>query len=206
MHSLFPAQRPTTLTTRDHDANAIGECCPAQSSAPTHPRSFPAASCEPSRWVGHPGQSSGGGGGSPLRSAPAGVAAAVSPAASGVVPVIGYRDQLTRHRPQGTARRTTVSCSLFPVICNLAKLVALGLIRFYQACLSPVLPSACRFYPSCSTYAYEAVERWGVCKGTYLAAARLLRCRPWGSYGYDPVPEKQGRGAGGIGVKIRPTR
>ena len=71
------------------------------------------------------------------------------------------------------------------------KLLVLGLIRFYQACLSPVLPSACRHYPSCSAYAYEAVEKWGVWRGGRLALGRLLRCRPWGSFGYDPVPEKQ---------------
>jgi len=68
------------------------------------------------------------------------------------------------------------------------KSAALALIRFYQACLSPVLPSSCRYYPSCSAYAYEAVEKWGACQGARLALRRLLRCRPWGSYGYDPVP------------------
>jgi len=74
------------------------------------------------------------------------------------------------------------------------KILALGLIRFYQACISPVLPSTCRYYPSCSAYAIEAVERWGVRKGARLTFERLLRCRPWGSYGYDPVPEKQDLG------------
>lgn len=68
------------------------------------------------------------------------------------------------------------------------KFVVLGLIRFYQACLSPAMPSACRFYPSCSAYAYEAVEKWGVWRGVRLALGRLLRCRPWGAYGCDPVP------------------
>jgi putative membrane protein insertion efficiency factor len=71
------------------------------------------------------------------------------------------------------------------------KLLALGVIRFYQACLSPVLPSACRFYPSCSAYAFEAVENWGVWKGGTLALRRLFRCRPWGGFGYDPVPERK---------------
>jgi hypothetical protein len=68
------------------------------------------------------------------------------------------------------------------------KFLVLGLIRFYQACLSPALPSACRFYPSCSAYAYEAVEKWGVRRGVRLALGRLLRCHPWGAYGCDPVP------------------
>ncbi|MCL5670760.1 MAG: membrane protein insertion efficiency factor YidD [Acidobacteria bacterium] len=67
-------------------------------------------------------------------------------------------------------------------------MLLLELIRFYQICLSPVIPSACRFYPSCSAYAYEAVTKWGPWQGTRLAVRRLLRCRPWGSHGYDPVP------------------
>ncbi|MGA3328744.1 MAG: membrane protein insertion efficiency factor YidD [Terriglobia bacterium] len=72
------------------------------------------------------------------------------------------------------------------------KLLVFGLIRFYQACFSPVMPLACRFQPSCSAYAFEAVEKWGVWKGGRLALGRLLRCRPWGSFGYDPVPEREG--------------
>ena len=64
----------------------------------------------------------------------------------------------------------------------------LGLIKFYQACLSPLLPSSCRFYPSCSAYAYEAVERWGVWRGIRLALGRLMRCRPFGGHGFDAVP------------------
>jgi putative membrane protein insertion efficiency factor len=68
------------------------------------------------------------------------------------------------------------------------KPAALALIRFYQACLSPVLPSACRYYPSCSTYAYEAVEKWGLWQGVGMAFRRLLRCRPFGGHGYDPIP------------------
>ena len=68
------------------------------------------------------------------------------------------------------------------------KFVALALIRFYQACLSPTVPLACRFYPSCSKYAYEAVEKWGLWTGMKLVLLRLLRCRPWGAHGYDPVP------------------
>jgi uncharacterized protein len=68
------------------------------------------------------------------------------------------------------------------------RLAALLLIRFYQACLSPVLPTSCRYYPCCSAYAYEAVERWGALRGIAMALRRLLRCRPFGGYGYDPVP------------------
>ena len=68
------------------------------------------------------------------------------------------------------------------------RLLLLGSIRFYQVCLSPVVPSSCRYYPSCSAYAYEAVAKWGAWEGIRLAVRRLLRCRPWGGHGYDPVP------------------
>jgi hypothetical protein len=64
------------------------------------------------------------------------------------------------------------------------------LVRVYQAFLTPLVPSACRFYPSCSHYAVEAIERWGACRGVWLAARRLWRCRPFSSGGYDPVPDK----------------
>ena len=66
--------------------------------------------------------------------------------------------------------------------------VLIGLIRLYQAAISPRLPPACRFHPSCSHYALEAVERHGASKGAWLAAKRLLRCHPWGATGFDPVP------------------
>ena len=68
------------------------------------------------------------------------------------------------------------------------KFITLALIRFYQACLSPAFPSACRFYPTCSAYTYEAVEKWGVGRGSRLALGRFLRCRPFGGQGIDPVP------------------
>ena len=64
----------------------------------------------------------------------------------------------------------------------------LGLIRLYQLTLSPWLGLQCRYDPSCSKYAAEALTRFGVCRGTWLAAKRLGRCHPWGRSGYDPVP------------------
>ncbi len=66
-----------------------------------------------------------------------------------------------------------------------------GAIRFYQLAFSPLLGPACRFYPSCSQYALEAVSRFGVLRGTYLAARRLGRCHPFHPGGYDPVPPAQ---------------
>jgi uncharacterized protein len=67
------------------------------------------------------------------------------------------------------------------------------LIRLYQLTLSPLLGPACRFYPSCSQYALEAVERFGVARGAYLTLARLGRCHPWHPGGFDPVPPAQAR-------------
>ncbi|TCP10535.1 hypothetical protein EV683_12319 [Crenobacter luteus] len=62
------------------------------------------------------------------------------------------------------------------------------LIRFYQVAISPWLAPRCRFAPTCSSYAIEAVRRHGALKGGYLAIRRLTRCHPWGGSGYDPVP------------------
>ena len=64
----------------------------------------------------------------------------------------------------------------------------LGLIRLYQLTLSPWLGLQCRYEPTCSKYAAEALERHGVLRGVWLAARRLGRCHPWGRSGYDPVP------------------
>lgn len=61
-------------------------------------------------------------------------------------------------------------------------------VRAYQVVLSPHLPPSCRFFPSCSHYALMALERHGAARGTWLALKRLLRCQPFGSAGYDPVP------------------
>lgn len=74
---------------------------------------------------------------------------------------------------------------------RLIRLAALAAIRGYQIFLSPLLPPACRYYPTCSAYAFEAVEKWGVRRGLWFAARRLIRCHPWGGHGYDPVPERQ---------------
>lgn len=62
-------------------------------------------------------------------------------------------------------------------------------LRAYKIAISPWLPPACRFYPTCSEYALQAVERFGVWRGSWLAARRLARCHPFHSGGYDPVPE-----------------
>jgi putative membrane protein insertion efficiency factor len=64
-----------------------------------------------------------------------------------------------------------------------------GLIRAYQLVVAPLLLPSCRYWPSCSAYAAEAIQSHGPLRGTMLAARRLLRCHPWGGSGYDPVPE-----------------
>ncbi len=64
------------------------------------------------------------------------------------------------------------------------------LVRGYQLVVAPILPMSCRYHPSCSRYAAEALERHGACIGTALAIGRLLRCHPWGGHGIDPVPER----------------
>ena len=61
-------------------------------------------------------------------------------------------------------------------------------ILFYNGAISPLTPPSCRFTPSCSTYALEAIRRHGPIYGLYLALRRILRCHPWGGSGYDPVP------------------
>jgi len=70
-------------------------------------------------------------------------------------------------------------------------------IRFYSRAISPALPPRCRFYPTCSAYAAEAVERHGAARGTWLALRRLVRCAPWHPGGVDLVPGAPGTGGTG---------
>ena len=66
--------------------------------------------------------------------------------------------------------------------------VILGVIRLYKALVSPVLPPACRFQPTCSEYAAGAVQKHGPVRGVFLAVRRIVRCAPWHPGGFDPVP------------------
>ena len=68
------------------------------------------------------------------------------------------------------------------------RLILIALVRGYQISLSPLLPAACRYYPSCSAYAIEALERHGALRGTWLAMRRIARCNPFRPGGFDPVP------------------
>ena len=65
------------------------------------------------------------------------------------------------------------------------------LIYFYKIVISPLMPSSCRFQPTCSSYFIEALKVHGVFKGSYLGLNRISRCHPWGKNGYDPVPKKK---------------
>ena len=79
---------------------------------------------------------------------------------------------------------------------NIAKLVTLQLLRAYKWAISPLFPPACRYVPTCSEYAMEAIDRYGVLRGGAKAILRLLRCHPLGEGGYDPV-------VGNLGAKVR---
>ncbi|HRW04518.1 MAG TPA: membrane protein insertion efficiency factor YidD [Caldilineaceae bacterium] len=66
--------------------------------------------------------------------------------------------------------------------------IFLQLIRFYQAWISPLLGSNCRFYPTCSQYTYEAIDKYGAWRGLWMGTRRIARCHPWNKGGFDPVP------------------
>jgi len=69
------------------------------------------------------------------------------------------------------------------------KSLALAMIRFYKRFISPILPSACIYEPTCSVYTYQAIERYGVIRGSWLGMKRIARCHPFHAGGYDPVPD-----------------
>ncbi|MEH7181350.1 membrane protein insertion efficiency factor YidD [Neobacillus vireti] len=71
------------------------------------------------------------------------------------------------------------------------KKVFISIIRFYQVVISPIKPPSCRFYPTCSHYGLEAVQRFGALKGGWLTLKRILKCHPFHPGGIDPVPEKK---------------
>jgi putative membrane protein insertion efficiency factor len=71
------------------------------------------------------------------------------------------------------------------------KALLLALLRAYRYCVSPLLPAACRFHPSCSVYAEQALECHGLLRGGWLAARRVCRCGPWHPGGFDPVPGRE---------------
>lgn len=66
--------------------------------------------------------------------------------------------------------------------------ILMGAITVYQKAISPFTPASCRYTPTCSQYAREALQKHGALRGSWLATRRILRCHPWGGHGYDPVP------------------
>jgi len=76
------------------------------------------------------------------------------------------------------------------IIAKSIKKIVLGLIKVYRIFISPILPQSCRHTPTCSDYCVDAIEKHGVLKGLVLGTNRLIRCRPGGTSGYDPVPEE----------------
>jgi putative membrane protein insertion efficiency factor len=94
-------------------------------------------------------------------------------------------EQNDTHLYAGEPRLRDLPLNLF----SFPRLVVLGLIRLYQLLISPALPAnTCRFYPSCSHYGYQAIYKFGVIKGGWMAVWRVLRCNPFNPGGYDPVP------------------
>lgn len=75
----------------------------------------------------------------------------------------------------------------------MARRILIAVVRFYRAAISPLLPAACRYTPSCSEYAVQALHRHGALKGTWLTIRRVARCHPFGGFGPDPVPPRPGQ-------------
>lgn len=76
---------------------------------------------------------------------------------------------------------------------NLLNTLLIALVKFYQFGISPMFPAACRYTPTCSHYAVEALQKHGPWRGSILAVKRIASCHPWGGSGYDPVPEKEAK-------------
>ncbi len=79
------------------------------------------------------------------------------------------------------------------ILKNILNKLLITLVRFYQYGISPMFPAACRYTPTCSQYAVEALQKHGPWRGLILAAKRISSCHPWGGSGYDPVPDKPER-------------
>jgi len=168
--------------TRPQPSGSDGACGGGQRAAPqsreaASARSLPLESSRDSSGMGYRGEPAQGRGAGAFRELDAGIAAALP-----LGPPAGC--ECAGHAIGGTAQSSDAGRA------NLLKTFALAAIGFYRAAISPSLPSSCRFYPSCSIYAYEAVSIWGLRRGLGLTLRRLGRCRPFGPYGYDPVPER----------------
>ena len=178
MYRVLPIER-----TRPQPSGPDGACGGGQRPAPQSAeaagaRSLPFESSRDSGRMGYRGEPAQERGEGAFRQLDAGTAAALS-----VGPSAGA--ECAGHAIGGAARNGDVARA------NFLKTLALAAISFYRAAISATLPSSCRFYPTCSVYAYEAVSVWGLRRGLGLTLKRLGRCRPFGPYGYDPVPERK---------------
>ncbi len=107
-----------------------------------------------------------------------------------------YRSNFARqYQPKNGSTRYSLTATTFygNMISSLLKQLLILPIRAYQLLLSPLLgANKCRYQPTCSHYAIEAIQEWGIFKGTYLAVKRILRCHPWSSHPmHDPIPKKE---------------
>jgi len=83
----------------------------------------------------------------------------------------------------------TIARIISRVLDNFISRIAVSLIRFYKLFISPILPAACRYYPTCSVYSIQAIKKFGIIKGGFLSVRRIISCNPFGKGGIDPVPE-----------------
>jgi len=169
--------------TRPQPSGSDGACGGGQRPAPQPPqaagaRNLPFESSRDSGRMGYRSEPAQGRGAGAFRQLDAGIAAALP-----VGPAAGC--ECAGHAIEDTTRNGDAGRA------NFLKTCALAAIGFYRAAISAALPSSCRFYPSCSVYAYEAVSVWGLRRGLGLTLKRLGRCRPFGPFGYDPVPERE---------------
>jgi putative membrane protein insertion efficiency factor len=88
----------------------------------------------------------------------------------------------------GSSQSASLARRALRLLLLIPRFAVLVLIRGYQLVLSPMLPASCRYIPTCSAYAYEAVSRYGALRGGWMAARRIARCHPFRPGGYDPVP------------------
>lgn len=84
--------------------------------------------------------------------------------------------------------------------------ILIGMVRFYQYAISPMLGSNCRHTPTCSTYMIQAIKEWGPVQGSWMGLKRIGRCHPWGTHGYDPVPRRPAAPQSVADKKDKPLR
>lgn len=94
---------------------------------------------------------------------------------------------LGRSERYGFQKNAKGNDGFFEKVSEILKILVISLIKFYQKAISPSLPRTCRFYPTCSNYSVEAIEKYGVLKGGIISLWRILRCNPFSKGGYDPV-------------------